>query len=56
MLTLSDRLRPPGVGFGVGWIDVYPASIPDEQLQRAERTAERAVGALGLRDGIAFPS
>src|SRR4051794_1794684 len=26
-LTLSDRLRPPGVGFGVGWIHVYPASI-----------------------------
>ena len=27
VLTLSDRLRPPGVGFGVGWIHVYPASI-----------------------------
>ena len=26
-LTLSDRLRPPGVGFGVGWIHVYPATI-----------------------------
>src|SRR4029453_2956830 len=26
-LTLSDRLRPPGIGFGVGWIHVYPASI-----------------------------
>ena len=24
VLTLSDRLRPPGVGFGVGWIHVYP--------------------------------
>ena len=26
-LTLSDRLRPPGIGFGVGWIHVYPATI-----------------------------
>jgi biotin carboxylase len=55
LLTLSDRLRPPGIGFGVGWIHVYPPSIPDEQRERAERTAEDAVRALGLRDGIAFP-
>ena len=26
VVTLSDRLRPPGIGFGVGWIHVYPAS------------------------------
>ena len=25
-LTLSDRLRPPGIGFGVGWIHVYPST------------------------------
>jgi biotin carboxylase len=55
LLTLSDRLRPPGIGFGVGWIHVYPPSIPDEQLQRADRIAEDSVRALGLRDGIAFP-
>ena len=55
LLTLSDRLRPAGVGFGVGWIHVYPASIHSDQLALAERTAERAVAALGLRDGIAFP-
>jgi biotin carboxylase len=55
LLTLSDRLRPPGIGFGVGWIHVYPPSIPDEQLGRAERIAEDSVRALGLRDGIAFP-
>jgi len=55
LLTLSDRLRPPGIGFGVGWIHVYPPSIPDEQRERAERIAEDAVRALGLRDGIAFP-
>src|SRR3954465_7634095 len=27
LLTLSDRLRPPGIGFGVGWIHVYPTTI-----------------------------
>ena len=55
LLTLSDRLRPPGIGFGVGWMHVYPPSIPDEQLARSERIAADAVRALGLRDGIAFP-
>jgi biotin carboxylase len=55
LLTLSDRLRPPGIGFGVGWMHVYPPSIPQEQRRRAERIAEDAVRALGLRDGIAFP-
>jgi len=55
LLTLSDRLRPPGIGFGVGWMHVYPPSIPDEQRERSERIAEDAVRVLGLRDGIAFP-
>jgi biotin carboxylase len=54
-VTLSDRLRPPGVGFGVGWIHLYPASIHSDQLELAERVAERSVAALGLQDGIAFP-
>ncbi len=54
-LTLSDRLRPPGRGFGVGWIHVYPASIYGDTLAEAERIAVHAVNALGLRDGIAFP-
>jgi biotin carboxylase len=55
LLTLSDRLRPPGIGFGVGWIHVFPPSIPDEQLARSRTIAVEAVRALGLRDGIAFP-
>ena len=54
-LTLSDRLRPPGVGFGVGWIHVYPASVYGDQLEESERVAVHTVRALGLRDGIAFP-
>ena len=55
LLTLSDRLRPPGVGFGVGWIHVYPSTLYGDTLAAAEDAAVRAVRALGLRDGIAFP-
>jgi biotin carboxylase len=54
-LTLSDRLRPPGVGFGVGWTHVYPATIFGDVLEEAERVVRHAVHTLGLRDGIAFP-
>src|SRR5207302_3195455 len=55
LLTLSDRLRPPGIGFGVGWIHVYPTTIFGDTLAEAERVAAHATRALGLRDGIAFP-
>jgi biotin carboxylase len=55
VLTLSDRLRPPGIGFGVGWIHVYPPSIDSDQLARSCGIAADAVRALGMRDGIAFP-
>ena len=55
LLTLSDRLRPPGIGFGVGWIHVYPSTLYSDTLREAERVAVHAVHALGLRDGIAFP-
>ncbi|HEX4526243.1 MAG TPA: hypothetical protein VH108_05820 [Gaiellaceae bacterium] len=54
-LTLSDRLRPPGVGFGVGWIHVYPATTYGSQLEESERVAVHTVHALGLKTGIAFP-
>ncbi len=54
-VTLSDRLRPPGIGFGVGWIHVYPARLAPEQLALSEHVAAAAVRALGLQDGIAFP-
>jgi len=55
LVTLSDRLRPPGIGFGVGWIHVYPPSVDGAQLGQAERIAAESVRALGLGDGIAFP-
>jgi biotin carboxylase len=54
-LTLSDRLRPPGIGFGVGWIHVYPASVYGDRLAESERVAVHTVHALGLATGVAFP-
>ena len=44
-LTLSDRLRPPGVGFGVGWIHVYPAG----RLRRPARGVRARRGSHGAR-------
>jgi biotin carboxylase len=55
VLTLSDRLRPSGLGFGVGWIHVFPSVLPASTLAEAEALAVSAVSALGLRNGIAFP-
>jgi biotin carboxylase len=54
-LTLSDRLRPPGEGFAVGWIHAYPAALDAAGSARSEELVERTVHALGLRNGIAFP-
>jgi biotin carboxylase len=54
-LTLSDRLRPPGIGFGVGWIHVYPSRLFADPLAAAEQAAVSTVHALGLKNGIAFP-
>lgn len=55
LLTLSDRLRPEGVGFGVGWAHLYPSELSERALQRVGETAVAAIRALGLRNGIAFP-
>jgi biotin carboxylase len=55
LITLSDRLRPPGLGFGVGWIHLYPSQLASRTLATAEAVSLAAVRALGLEDGIAFP-
>jgi biotin carboxylase len=54
-LLLSDRLRPKGDGFGVGWIHSYPSKLFGDVFEEAQRVALRAVRTLGLEDGIAFP-
>ena len=55
LVTLSDRLRPAGLGFGVGWIHSFPSALSRDVLERAEEVGDAAVRAVGLRDGIAFP-
>jgi biotin carboxylase len=54
-LTLSDRHRPPGTGFAVGWIHAYPAGLNGNGTSRAEEMVEQALRELGLRNGIGFP-
>ncbi|HZR95184.1 MAG TPA: ATP-grasp domain-containing protein [Gaiellaceae bacterium] len=55
LVTASDRLRPEGVGFGVGIAHVYPSTLFGDALAEVERVAVAAVRAIGLRDGIAYP-
>jgi biotin carboxylase len=55
LVSLCDRLRPTGRGFGVSWLHVYPPHLEGDRLAEAERIAAEAAAALGLRSGIAFP-
>ena len=55
VVTLSDRRRPPGRGFGVAITHVYPSTLFGDALDAVRETGVRAVKALGLRDGIAYP-
>ena len=55
VLTISDRLRPAGPGFGVGWAHTFPSHLDPAAVERAHVVATRAVVALGLEQGIAFP-
>ena len=44
------------IGFGVGWIHVYPSTLFGDALDEAERVALRAVRALGLRGRDRVPA
>ena len=55
VVTLSDRRRPPGIGFGVALAHVYPSTLFGDALAEVERVGRATVHALGLRDGIAYP-
>jgi biotin carboxylase len=55
VVTLSDRRRPPGAGFGVALAHVYPSTLFGDALEEVERVGRSTVHALGLRDGIAYP-
>jgi biotin carboxylase len=53
--VLCDRLRPPGRGFGVSWLHVYPPTVEGDRRAEAARIAADTVRALGLETGIGFP-
>jgi biotin carboxylase len=55
LITLSDRLRPGGRAFGVGWIHAFPSSLDERGLAAARTVAFDAIAALGVRDAIVFP-
>jgi biotin carboxylase len=55
VLTLSDRRRPEGPGFGVCLAHVFPATIDGDAAAEAERVAAAAVRAIGLTDSVAYP-
>jgi biotin carboxylase len=55
VLTLSDRRRPPGIGFGVALAHVYPSTLYGDALEAVEQVGRSTVHALGLRNGIAYP-
>jgi biotin carboxylase len=55
VVTLSDRRRPPGAGFGVAVAHVYPSTLFGDALAEVERIGRSTVHALGLRNGIAYP-
>lgn len=55
VVTLSDRVRPAGVGFGVAIAHVYPSTLFGDALEAVGETAVRTIRAVGMRDGIAYP-
>jgi biotin carboxylase len=55
VVTLSDRRRPAGVGFGVAVAHIYPSTLFGDALAEIERVGRSTIHALGLRDGIAYP-
>jgi biotin carboxylase len=55
VLTLSERRRPSGDGFGVCLAHVFPAALDAETALEAERVAVAAVRAIGVRDSVAYP-
>jgi biotin carboxylase len=55
VVTLSDRRRPPGRGFGVAIAHVYPSTLFGDAIEEVRRTGIHTVKALGLREGVAYP-
>ncbi len=55
VLTLSDRRRPDGSGFGACLAHLFPTTIDGAAALEVERVAAAAVRAIGLVDSVAYP-
>jgi cysteine synthase A len=55
IVSISDRLRPNGMGFGVGWVHLFPSELPSADLSQIADAVRLAASAVGLTNGIAFP-
>ena len=55
VITVSDRLRTSGVGFGVGSRTCTHPRFPRSSARSRRASHVNATLALGLRNGIAFP-
>lgn len=55
IVSLSDRVRPEGVGFGVATLHRFPTQVGEADADAVRDVATRAIEATGLRDGVAYP-
>jgi biotin carboxylase len=55
VVTLSDRRRAVGRGFGVAIAHIYPSTLFGDALEEVRRAGVHTIKALGLRNGIAYP-
>ncbi len=55
LVSLSDRVRPEGVGFGVATMHRFPTQIDAAAQEAVRACAIAAIEATGLRNGVAYP-
>jgi len=55
LVSLSDRVRPEGVGFGVATMHRFPTQVDAAAAAAVREVAIQAIEATGLRDGVAYP-
>ncbi|MDQ2984999.1 MAG: ATP-grasp domain-containing protein [Actinomycetota bacterium] len=55
LVTLSDRIRPQGLGFGVAMTHLFPSTLYGYGLEQAEEVAPFSLRALGMTMGVGYP-
>jgi len=54
IVSLSDRVRPEGVGFGVATLHRFPTQVGEAAAAAVREVATAAITATGLVDGVAY--